>query len=401
MIEGLSAALSGLRAYVDRTRTTANNLANLRTPGFKTTRAVQTAAEGGRGARIVALQSLQSQGSLMTTGGALDMAISGSGYFRVKTSDGGFAYTRSGAFRMDASGRLVDPRGNAAQGYRITTAADGSTTQSGAASDIELSGATNSPRQSSGFRMGLNLDARAPAGTAFSTTFNVYNSQGEETPLTYTFTKQAGGNSWNYQASGPAGTTVSGPGSAGTLTFDAQGKLTAPATDQALTISGFPSGAADLALNWDIADETTSAPHGDITGYASQSATNSITQDGSGAGILQGFAIDENGVVSGVFSNGAAEPMYQLQMANFNSPEGLSQLGEGLLGETAQSGQPVLGVAGAGGFGSIQGGALEMSNVDIAAQMVELIQNKVGFSAQIKSIQAADEMMGSILDIKA
>jgi len=395
MIEAMGAALSGLRAYIDRTRTTANNIANLNTPGFKASRVNQSSIQGGLGVRPVSIQSLASQGSVFTTGSPLDMAISGDGFFVVRDPAGGTGYTRSGAFHMDSEGRLADANGNIAQGYSMAAGAVGAPT------DIALGGTQSAPGQTTAFRMGLNLSASAQAGDTFNTTFNAYNAEGEAVPVTYTFTKQAGANNWDYQAAGPAGTSVSGPGSAGTLSFDGSGALVSPLADQALTISGFPSGAADLSLTWSFTDAATGTRYNDITGYASGSSVNTIVQDGYGAGALRGFSIDSSGVVSGVYDNGETQPLYQLQMANFNDPGGLSQLGGGMFGETAQSGQPIYGAAGTGGFGTVMGGLLEMSNVDLSEQMVNLIQNKHGFAAQIKAIQAADEMMGSILDIKA
>lgn len=398
MIEGMGAALSGLRAYINRTRTTANNIANINTPGFKSSR-VNLASMGGRGVAAVSTQASGAQGALISTGGALDMALAGAGYFKVRTPSGGFAYTRAGTFRLDSDGKLADSGGNFVQGRKMTTDSAGKTVPAGAAGDVDLGSASGAPKETTSFRMGLNLDSRAAPGDEFTASFNVYNAEGEAAAVTYTFTKQAGANAWNFQAAGPQGTTVSGPGAAGAVAFDGQGNMTSPASDLSLTISGFPSGAADLAVAWDIADGS-GAPLGDITGYASESAMTSITQDGRGAGTLTGFSVDAAGVISGLFSNGAARPLYRLELSDFNNPGGVSALGAGLYGETARSGQPVTGGAGAGGFGVIHGGALEASNVDIAEQMVNLIQNKTGFSAQVKTIQAADEMLGSILDIK-
>ncbi|MGK7345378.1 MAG: flagellar hook protein FlgE [Candidatus Nitrospinota bacterium M3_3B_026] len=399
MIEGMGAALSGLRAYINRTRATANNVANVNTPGFKASRVNLASMGEGRGVMTVSTQKSGAQGALIGGGGALDMAVAGAGYFKMRTPSGGQAYTRSGAFHLDSGGKLVDSGGNFVQGYKMTTDSAGNTVRAGAAGDIELGNAAGGPKETGSFRMGLNLDSRAAPGDTFTASFNVYNAEGEAAAVAYTFTKQAGANAWDFQAAGPQGTTVSGPAAAGTITFDGQGNMTSPASDLAGAISGFPSGAADLAVTWDIADGS-GAPHGDITGYASKSAVTSITQDGHGAGTLAGFSVDSAGVVSGLFSNGATRPLYQLELSDFNNPGGLSALGAGLYGETAQSGQPITGGAGAGGFGVIHGGALEASNVDIAEQMVNLIQNKTGFSAQVKTIQTADEMLGSILDIK-
>ena len=110
MIQGMSAALSGIRAYTNQTRITANNLANINTPGFRASRAVQESVPQG-GVTISSIQSTGGAGTPIHTGSTFDMAISGDGYFKVTTPDGRTAYTRSGNFRPNSEGKLADPSG--------------------------------------------------------------------------------------------------------------------------------------------------------------------------------------------------------------------------------------------------------------------------------------------------
>jgi len=238
MIQGMGAALAGLRAYINNTRTTANNLANIGTEGFKASRTLQSPLPGGLGVATTGTQTLQGQGSIAFTGNPFDLAIGGEGFFRVTTPSGAAAYTRAGSFHVDNQGRLADPAGN-----RLTP-------------DITI-----------------------------------------------------------------------------------------------------PGGASNVAVG----------------------------QDGAVTAMV----------------NGTRQTIGQVELVKFMNPSGLQQGGANLYFETPASGQPVTGAPGTDGLGALYPASLELSNVDIAAQMVSLIENRHAISAQVKTIQTADEMLGAIMDIKA
>jgi len=404
--------ISGLNVYGDAMNVTGDNIANVNTIGFKGNRSIfsdilanqvangSTVMQFGRGSFFQAVTSTFNQGSFETTGNATDLAIQGAGFFVVKDpNSGGIFYTRAGQFTINKDGYLVNPTQHRVQGYRMTMNTAGVYTKAGTASDIGITGLQSAPKETTFFRLGINLNAAASAATTFSSSFNVYNSLGEAATLTYTFTKSVTAGQWTYVVSGPTGATLGGAAS-GTVTFDSQGQMTAPATDQTLTVSNFPSGAANLSLTWDLVNNLTSTPYNDITGYAAGSVTNSIVQDGYSTGVLLGLSVDSEGIVSGLFSNGQTQQLWQVELADFLSPWGLSRQGNTMFAETTQSGQPIYGVAKAGGFGTVYGSSLELSNVDLSAQFVDMIQNQRAFQANSRIVSTVDDMMQEVVNLK-
>lgn len=405
--------ISGLMVYGDAMNVTGDNIANVNTVGFKGNRSIfsdilansvangATVMQFGRGAFFQAVNPYFTQGSFETTGSATDMAIQGAGFFVVRNSgSGGIFYTRAGQFTIDKDGYLVNSQNYRVQGYRMTMNAAGEYVRSGTSDDVSITGLQSEPKATTFFRLGLNLNAAASATTTFSTSFNAYNSLGETATLTYTFTKTVNAGEWTYVVSGPTGTTITGAGASGTVTFNSQGQMTAPAADQTIQVQNFPSGASDLTLTWDIIDDVTSTSYNDITGYAAGSVTNSIVQDGYSTGVLRGLSVDNEGIVSGLFSNGQSQQLWQVELADFLSPWGLSRQGGTLFAETTQSGQPVYGVAQEGGFGTIYGSSLELSNVDLSQQFVDMIQNQRAFQANSRIITAVNEMTQEVVNIR-
>ena len=403
--------ISGLMVYGDAMNVTGDNIANINTTGFKSSRSVfadilansvsngAASLQFGRGALMQDVTQEFSQGSFESTGNATDMAIQGTGFFVVRDkSSGGMFYTRAGQFTLNRDGLLVNPNDAVVQGYQMTTNASGTVTKVGTASDVDITGVQSTPRKTSIFRLGINLNASASAGTTFSTSFNAYNSLGEATTMTYTFTKQSAAQTWNYVASSSIGSVSAG--ASGTVTFDNAGQITAPATDQSITITGFGSGAADLTMAWNLRDETAGVSYNDITGYSAESVTSSVVQDGYSTGVLRGISVDQEGVISGLFSNGQTQQLWQLELADFLSPWGLSRQGNSLFAETRQSGQPILGVAKAGGFGTIYGSSLELSNVDLGQQFVDMIANQRAYQANSKIITTVDTMLQDAISLK-
>ncbi len=114
MLDAFSSALSGLRTSSARLQTSANNISNIQTPGFKASRTVISDVQSG-GARLQGTTPNQSSGAIIQTGNAFNAAINGNGFFQVSTASGGAAFTRAGNFSVDSSGRLVDGTGNPVQ----------------------------------------------------------------------------------------------------------------------------------------------------------------------------------------------------------------------------------------------------------------------------------------------
>ena len=197
-------------------------------------------------------------------------------------------------------------------------------------------------------------------------------------PLKVSFTATATPNQWNLTAD-DNGANV---GSA-TVNFDATGALTSP-TSIGVTLGG-------VAATVDLSG---------ITQYAGSNTLAATDQNGSGMGSLQGYTISPDGVMEGVFSNGLKRPLAQIAMATFNNPPGMEKVGNSSYRSTTNSGNPQVGVSGTGGRGLISGGALEMSNVDLAAEFTQLIVSERGFQANSRVITSADEILQDLVNLK-
>lgn len=404
--------VSGILTLGNAMNVTGDNIANVNTVGYKGSRtsfsdilssSISNGAANiqiGRGAFLSGVNTSWSQGSFETTANATDMAIQGSGFFMVKdTVNNATYYTRSGQFTLNNQGQLVNGAGMNVQGYQVTSTVNGVVNTAGASSNINIGGVQSVPKATTQFRIGANLNAAASANATFNTSFDAFNNLGGRVTLTYTFTKNpATPLTWNYAVAASSGTITAG--GAGTLTFNSSGQMIAPVTNPTLSISGFPTGAAPLTMNWTLYNPVGGASFGDLTSYNAGSTTTSIIQDGFSTGTLKGVSVDAKGVISGLFSNGQTQALYQLTMVDFASPWGLARQGGSLYGETMQSGQPLSGTAGAGGLGTILGSSLELSNVDLASEFVKMIQNQRGYQANSKIITTVDEMMTEAVNLK-
>lgn len=417
--------VSGLMTYGNAMNVTGDNIANVNTIGFKANSTIfadvlansvsngATTMQFGRGALIQGVKASFAQGSFETTGNATDMGIQGAGFFVVKDSvNTGTYYTRAGQFIINKDGKLANPNDYLVQGYKLVSNALGVVTRANGATDIDISGVQSVPKTTTQFRMGLNLSTVASAGATFSTSLNVYNSLGEEVTLTYNFTRIGTPLQWEYYVTSSDVTTITGAAASGTLTFSSSGALltrgdiggnanVAPITgDLDLILGGFNSGAANLTIQWDLYNTLAAAQRSEITGYASNSVTNSMWQDGYSTGVLRGLSVDQEGIISGLFSNGQTQQMFQVQLADFISPWGLSRQGNTLYAETTDSGQPIMGYAKAGGFGSIYGSSLELSSVDMSKEFVDMIQNQRAYQANSRIITTVDQMLQEVISLK-
>ncbi|MBI5179507.1 MAG: flagellar hook protein FlgE [Nitrospinae bacterium] len=406
--------VSGILTLGNSMNVIGDNIANVNTIGFKGSRTAfadilsnsmsngSTTMQMGRGTFLQNVQTSWSQGSFETTANATDMAIQGSGFFVVRdTANSANYYTRSGQFTLDKQGLLVDGTGKVVQGFRVTGTTNGVVSNSGTVANVSLGGVQSQPSATTNFRMGVNLNASASAAATFTTSFDVYNNLGGRTTLTATFTKgavNATGATWTYALASSSGAVTTG--NTGTIQFNSSGQLVSPTTNPTVGITGFTTGANPLTMTWAMFNTTTGAALNEISGYSAPSTTTSIIQDGYSTGTLKGLSVDAKGVISGLFSNGQTQSLYQLELADFPSPWGLSRVGGSLYGETAQSGQPLLGTAGGGGLGTVLGSSLELSNVDLATEFVKMIQNQRGYQANSKIVTSVDEMLTEAVNLK-
>jgi flagellar hook protein FlgE len=363
----------------------------------------------GLGVTTAAISPVFSQGTIESTREATNAAIQGNGLFIVADpSNGGYSYTRAGTFSFDRDGRLVTPDNKYVQGYTGVDPVTGAIIPTGPLTDIVIMpGVLRAPVATTSFTSATNLNPNTAVGGTFNSTIQIYDSLGASHMATITFTRQAAAGTWNYQVTVPgaevAGGTPGTPSSVatGSVVFGPTGVLTsvnggAPANVN-VTTPAWTNGAAASTWSWTIVD-----PNGGFTlsGFASPSATSSITQNGAAAGAIDNLAISPDGTITGTFGAGQTIPIAQLALATFNNMKGLIKLGSNRYGESSASGNPNVGVPDTGGRGTLIGSALELSNVDIAHEFTQMILAQRGYQANSKTITVSDELLVDTLNLK-
>lgn len=403
-------ALSGLEADTTALNVVGDNLANMNTQGFKANtlafedamNEANSSLQIGAGVGQTLTERNFTQGDINSTGGALDLAIQGSGFFIVQSTSGQTMYTRDGGFQLNAQGQLVDANGDLVQGWM---AANGTVNPSGPTSAITVPLLTPlAPVATQNMTLDANLDANATVGTTFSAPIQVYDSLGNAQTLTVTFTNTGPG-AWSYNVTIP-GQDLTG-GTAGTqtslakgnLTFDTDGNLKTPAPGAPINITNgtaLADGAATLNINWNLYG-TNNTPT--LTGYAETSAASGTTQDGSAAATVTGVQLSNGGILEANYSNGTTQTLAQVALANVSNPDSLiaTNNNDYTLGPTTIT--PSVGAAGSGGRGNLIGQSLEASNVDMATEFTNLIVYQQGYEANSKVLTTIDQMDQTLLAI--
>lgn len=439
MLRSLFAGVSGLRNHQIRLDVIGNNISNVNTTAFKSGRV--TFKEGfaqllqggsrppgdqgginpiqvGLGMQIGSIDTITSQGNLETTGLKTDVAISGNAFFVARKGAQSF-FTRAGNFQVDATGQMVVPaNGFVLQGRMAINGVfqDGIT-------DIKLPfGQKTAAKETTAMKFGGNLDASAPvydltdpdgagpltAGFNSGTRGAAANAKSwTETSITtfdslgtphnvHVYMYKTATNTWTWQVDPTTLTAAGVPAGSitgsGVFNFAADGTLSAPALQ---TITFAPPGANPVTVSIDPG-----AGFSGVTQFSSPTTAVARDQNGYTSGTLQDFSIDRSGTVSGTFSNGVNIPLAQIVLSDFNNPAGLLRVGDNMYMESSNSGGPVLGYALAGSTSTLTSGALEMSNVDLAAEFTSMIVAQRGFQANGKVISASDEMLQDLMTIK-
>jgi flagellar hook protein FlgE len=403
-------ALSGLNAAQTDLNVTSNNIANSSTNGFKQSRAEfaelfavsprgVSRNQHGNGVKVAAVAQQFTQGNTTTTNNSLDLAISGQGFF-VLSDGGASAYSRSGAFQVDDAGYVVNSQNQRLQVYPSTTTGFNTSTLG----DLRLVTSESAPSATSTVETVFNLPANStpPTNATFdpanpnsynnATSLTIYDSLGAAHTASMYFVKTATPNQWTTQLyvdgnvlGTPQTLTYS---NTGTLITPATGQITFPSYDAA---AGLSTGAAPIDMTFNLSQTTQ---------FGGNFGVNSVTQNGFTTGRLIGIDVDSTGVVKARFTNGRSTSLGQVGIANFANPQGLQQLDGTNWAETNASGQPLQGQAGNSGFGLIQSGALEASNVDITAQLVNMITAQRNFQANAQMIQTEDQITQTIINIR-
>ncbi|KMP11703.1 flagellar hook protein FlgE [Candidatus Nitromaritima sp. SCGC AAA799-A02] len=410
LISSLFTGVSGLTGNSKAMNIIGDNIANVNTVGFKESRAVfgdifstvlsngSVTSQLGRGSQLTGTIQSFAQGAFEASSNALDMAVDGSGFFVMSPANStGQFFTRNGQFRLNDDGLVQGITGEILRGFQITNGVTSTTL-----ADIDLAGVQSSPQATTVFTLGANLNAAATAATTFTSPVTIFNSVGSTVTLAITFTKQATGNAWNFTAVPSEGTVTTG--ASGTVSFDTSGQLTSvnggAIADHTFVInySTATPPAATQTLTWDLATAA-GATNGKLTGFSAESNNNSLVQDGFTTGTLVGLSANSDGVINGLFNNGQTESLFQVALADFLAPSGLTRQGNNLFSESAESGQPTIGNPNTGGLGSILGGSLELSNVDIAEEFVTMIQTQQAFQASARMITTTDDLLTEAVNL--
>ncbi|MGA3344142.1 MAG: flagellar hook protein FlgE [Terracidiphilus sp.] len=396
-----STPLSGLMAAQQQLQAVSNNLANIDTDGYKSQNLtfsdifLQTGITNGNGdpeqiGSGVAVSSTDSdfstEGNLAATGTDSNMAVSGNGFFITQETSGAQDYTRAGDFTTNNSGQLVTPSGDLVLGY---PAVAGVVNTSSALQPLQVGSMTSPAVASTMIGITANLDSNTAAGaSAPSSTQAIYDSLGQAHTLTVNYTMNAPGN-WTYTVTMPsadvtAGTTGDTTVGNGTLVFLSNGQLdTTNSVIGQITIPTLADGAA-VPQNINGPFGTTADPT--ITQTAMASSTSATTTDGFAPGTLTSFTVQPDGTIQGTFTSGNTLALGQVAVASFANNQGLTSIGNNNYQATNASGTAVIGEAGTGGRGTIVGGSVEQSNVDIATEFSKLIVAQQAYSANAKSI---------------
>lgn len=444
--------LSGLNASSKALDVISNNVANSSTVGFKTGDAhfadMYASALSGAGASqigigtsISAIMQQYTQGNISTTNNPLDIAINGNGFYRLSTN-GSITYTRNGQFHEDKNGYIVNDQGARLTGYKAD--ATGLIVPS-TPTDLQVNTSDIAPVETgtsvggdyTGVKAVLNMDSRQTSPTGYvnagnawtagpttgtwnpnantynySTSLDVYDSLGNSHNLTMYFVKNTTSGQWEVHANvdGTTDQHVTFTNSAGTavnppvLQFDSNGAL-----DTATSVFNVK---VDLnGVETDLgATNGANSPIGGATGfkidfsgttqYGSSFSNTTLKQDGYTSGRLTGLSVSTDGTLQGRYSNGQTKNMGQIVLANFPNNNGLTSLGGNQWAETSTSGQPTLGTPNTGSLGSLQSNAVEESNVDLTAELVDMITQQRNYQANSQSIKTQDQIMNTLVNLR-
>jgi flagellar hook protein FlgE len=466
-------ALSGLNAAQKDLDVTSNNIANVNTTGFKESRAefvdvyaASLLASGktkvGDGVLTADVAQQFQQGSIQFTNNALDLAITGNGFYATVPELDSLetSYTRAGQFKLNDSNFVVNSAGEHLLGFPVNPDGTSASVSLSTAEPIRIPTASGAPQKTSEVDVRMNL----PAGDSYiatapgnfdpddpltfnhSTSVTIFDSLGDSHIMTYYFVKDnpaSDANEWMMFAAvdgvpidladpggqtdpdpsaapgtaitNPQGGSVSGPlsGTGGVtgmrMYFDSSGdfiaQLPMPADGGIVTV---PLGATILSNGADptqtVKIDFNLDPLGpnpnEPTQFASNFEVTSLEQNGLAVGRLTGIDIGNDGLIRATYSNGTSEPLSRIALVNFANEQGLTQIGNSSWKESISSGEALAGEAGSGTFGTINSSALEQSNVNLTTELIDLISAQRNFQANSRALEVDNQLNQTILQIR-
>ncbi len=415
MFTSFSTALSALNATSTAIDVVGNNLANMNSTGFKASEmsfsdlvtqslgaGLGTTQVGFGTATPITLRNF-AEGALQTTGGVLDGAISGQGFFVVQDPiSGNTEYSRAGSFQTDAAGYLTTANGDFVQGWNSDSSGNIDTNQP--VSNIVIPvGSLEKPIATTTVSANLNLNsvANADSTSTFSTPISIYDTLGTSHVLTLSFVK-TGPNAWTYTATLPPA-DLADPTTAqvatGNLVFNTDGSLDLTQTTNPVqfTLPAFADGATPGGqVTWSLTEANGA---GAITQYDQPSASSSSSQNGQAASQLVNVGLANGGAILAQYSDGQQVTVGQVALASIRNPDSLIAVGNNNFMLSEASAAPNIGVPGTGGRGNIQGGSIEASNVDIATEFTNLIVYQRGYEANGKVVSTADTLSQDTINL--
>ncbi len=398
--------LSGLNAASKSLDTIGNNIANANTVGFKSAQTLFAdvyanslsgagASQIGIGVKVAQIAQQFTQGNITSSSNPLDIAINGGGFFRL-SDNGTINYSRNGQFQLDKDGYIVNSNGSRLTGYMANAAGVLST---GGPTEISINTSDLPPIQTTNINAVLNLDSTKsiPLTTPFdmndptsynnATSITIYDSLGNSHVLQTYYVKIAE-NSWEVYAASD-GNILNGGATLGTLDFDSSGTLTTAAPlDASVDVT---TGAATPF--------TVPIDYLGTTQYGANFSVTTLSQDGYTSGRLSAFSAGADGVVTGSYTNGQSRTLAQIVLANFSNPNGLQPLGNNVWAETSTSGAALVSTPDSGNLGVLQSNAVEDSNVDLTADLVNMITAQRYYQANAKTISTQDEIMQTLVNL--
>lgn len=409
---GFQQGLSGLNAASKSLEVIGNNVANANTVGFKESQAQFAdvyansltgagASQVGIGVKVAQVAQQFTQGNVTASNNPLDVAINGGGFFRM-SNNGTVTYGRNGQFQLDKAGYIVNATGSRLTGYGVSASG---VLASGAPTDLNINTSDITPKTTTKVNAVLNLNSGSavPTTTPFNmadpTTYNnstavsVYDSLGNAHTL-QTFYVKTAPNTWKVYAANdgvPIGyIPPAAPVAVGTMNFASDGSLIPGAP---LTVPLVVSTGATTPFPVSI----------DYTGtsqYGSSFSVSALKQDGYTSGRLSGFSISADGTIVGRYTNGQSATLGQVVLANFTNPNGLQSLGNNLWTETATSGPALVGTPNSGSLGVLQSSAVEDSNVDLTAALVNMITAQRTYQANAQTIKTQDQVLQTLVNLR-
>lgn len=394
--------VSGMNAQANRLGTVADNIANASTTGYKRAStefsSMILASSGGEynsgGVNSNVRYSITTEGAHTYTSSRSDLAIKGNGFFIVNDANGSDYLTRAGAFQQNAVGELVNSAGFKLMGYKFDEAGTDPTVVVNSFEGlvpINVSEGSTSAQPTTSGLISSKFPSTVATGTKQATSISVFDSQGNPRMLLFNYEKTAD-NTWSLKVTEKGVPDATEKAQTFELKFDATGKLTAPADGliKVARLDGF-RGANRSEITFNISGMNQNGDKFDA---------GSFDVNGSKPSDPNGFVIGPDGVVSVQSKDGTLKKVYRIPLADVQSPDKLQPLSGNVYQQGIDSGIIVSSFAQTASFGSIVSGALESSNVDMAAELTMMIESQRSYTANSKVFQTGADLMDVLVNLK-